>query len=79
MTKARYSFADQAIAIVSGLSFALAAVTVCTIPFTDSISGARDFVVYWATGPLLSKIAANCLRRGVFEEAGPPVTLKWVP
>lgn len=49
----RYSIADQAIAIVSGLSFALAAVTVCTIPFTNSISGARDFVVYWATGQQL--------------------------
>ena len=52
--KPRYSIADQAIAIVSGLSFALAAVTVCTIPFTNSISGARDFVVYWATGQQLA-------------------------
>ena len=47
---ARSGIGDQAIAIVSGLSFALTAVTVCTIPFTNSISGARDFVVYWATG-----------------------------
>ena len=53
-TAARYGIADQAIAIVSGLSFALAAVTVCTIPFTNSISGARDFVVYWATGQQLA-------------------------
>lgn len=53
MTKTRYGFADQAIAIVSGLSFALAAITVCTIPFTNSISGARDFVAYWATGQQL--------------------------
>ncbi len=53
VSKSRYSFADQAIALVSGLSFALAAVTVCTIPFTNSISGARDFVVYWATGQQL--------------------------
>jgi hypothetical protein len=52
-TKTRYGIADQAIAIVSGLSFALAAVTVCTIPFTNSISGARDFVAYWATGQQL--------------------------
>jgi hypothetical protein len=50
---AKFGIADQAIAIVSGLSFALAAVTVCTIPFTNSISGARDFVVYWATGQQL--------------------------
>jgi hypothetical protein len=50
---ASFGIADQAIAIVSGLSFALAAVTVCTIPFTNSISGARDFVVYWATGQQL--------------------------
>jgi hypothetical protein len=53
-TKARYGIGDQAIAIVSGLSFALTAVTVCTIPFTNSISGARDFVVYWATGQQLA-------------------------
>jgi Glycosyltransferase family 87 len=52
-TTTRFGIADQAIAIVSGLSFALAAVTVCTIPFTNSISGARDFVVYWATGQQL--------------------------
>jgi len=52
--KVRYGIADQAIAIVSGLSFALAAITVCTIPFTNSISGARDFVVYWATGQQLA-------------------------
>jgi hypothetical protein len=51
---ASYSIGDQAIAIVSGLSFALTAVTVCTIPFTNSISGARDFVVYWATGQQLA-------------------------
>src|ERR1035438_5617195 len=56
-TKARYGFADQAIAIVSGLSFVLVAVTVCTIPFTNSISGARDFVVYWATGQQLAQHA----------------------
>lgn len=48
------SVADFAIAIVCGLSFALVTITVCTIPFTDSISGARDFVVYWATGQQLA-------------------------
>ena len=52
--KTRFGIGDQAIAIVSGLSFALTAVTVCTIPFTNSISGARDFVVYWATGQQLA-------------------------
>ena len=54
MATTRHSIADQSIAIVSGLSFALAALTVCTIPFTNSISGARDFVVYWATGQQLA-------------------------
>ena len=54
MVKTRYGIADQAIAIVSGLSFALSAVTVCTIPFTNSISGARDFVAFWATGQQLA-------------------------
>lgn len=52
--KAGFGLADLAIAIVSGLSFALVAVTICTIPFTNSISGARDFVVYWATGQQLA-------------------------
>jgi hypothetical protein len=55
--KMRYGFADQAIAIVSGLSFVLVGVTVCTIPFTNSISGGRDFVVYWATGQQLAQHA----------------------
>jgi Protein of unknown function (DUF2029). len=54
---AKLGIADQAIAVVSGLSFALAAITVCTIPFTNSISGARDFVVYWATGQQLVRHA----------------------
>jgi hypothetical protein len=53
VTKPRFGVADQAIAIVSGLSFAMAAITVCAIPFTNSISGARDFVAYWATGQQL--------------------------
>ena len=50
---AQCGIGDQAIAVVSGLSFALTTVTVCTIPFTNSISGSRDFVVYWATGQQL--------------------------
>jgi hypothetical protein len=53
VTKPRFGVADQAIAIVSGLSFAMTAITVCAIPFTNSISGARDFVAYWATGQQL--------------------------
>lgn len=52
--KTSTSFADFAIAIVSGLSFALVTITVCTIPFTNNISGDRDFVVYWATGQQLA-------------------------
>lgn len=52
--KTRFGIGDQAIAIVSGLSFALTAMTVFAIPFTNSISGARDFVVYWATGQQLA-------------------------
>ena len=57
MTKRKYGYGDQAIAIVSGLSFALVAVTLMTMPFTNSISGARDFVVYWATGHQLAQHA----------------------
>ena len=54
VSKPRYGIADQAIAIVSGLSLALAAITVCTIPFSNSIYGARDFVIWWATGQQLA-------------------------
>jgi len=57
VTKRRYGYGDQSIAIVSGLSFALVAVTLLTIPFTNNISGARDFVVYWATGHQLAEHA----------------------
>jgi hypothetical protein len=54
VTKGKYGYGDQAIAIVSGLSFALIAVTVCTIPFASNIYGARDFVIWWATGQQLA-------------------------
>jgi hypothetical protein len=46
--------ADLSIVIASGLALALAAMFVCVIPLTGNIAGARDFVVYWATGQQLA-------------------------
>lgn len=51
--KAAYDFADISIAIVSGIALAMAALFLCVAPLTGKIAGARDFVVYWATGQQL--------------------------
>jgi hypothetical protein len=45
--------AELAIAAVTGLGLALAALFLCVMPLTGNIAGARDFVVYWATGQQL--------------------------
>ena len=44
---------ELSIALVSGLAFALTSIFMCAAPLTNHISGARDFVVYWATGKQL--------------------------
>ena len=46
-------FAELSIALVSGLAFAMTALFLCVAPLTGKIAGARDFVVYWATGQQL--------------------------
>jgi hypothetical protein len=46
-------FAELSIALVSGLALALTALFLCVAPLTGKIAGARDFVVYWATGQQL--------------------------
>jgi len=46
--------ADLSIVIATGLALALAAMFICVVPFTGNIAGARDFVVYWATGQQLA-------------------------
>jgi hypothetical protein len=51
--KSDSDIADLSIAIASGLALALAAMFICVVPFTGNIAGARDFVVYWATGQQL--------------------------
>lgn len=51
--KVKLSIADQAIAITSALSFVFVVLALCLMPFTNAIYGARDFVVYWATGQQL--------------------------
>src|ERR1700683_500550 len=45
--------AELSIALVSGLALAMTALFLCVAPLTGKIAGARDFVVYWATGQQL--------------------------
>jgi len=44
---------ELSIAVVSGLALALTALFICSAPLSGQISGARDFVSYWATGQQL--------------------------
>jgi hypothetical protein len=53
MARMRYDIAEMSIALVSGLALALTALFVCAAPLAGDIAGARDFVVYWATGQQL--------------------------
>jgi uncharacterized membrane protein (DUF106 family) len=49
----KYDAAELSIALVSGLALAITALFLCVAPLTGHIAGARDFVVYWATGQQL--------------------------
>jgi hypothetical protein len=51
--KADYDIAELAIALVSGLALAITALFLLVAPLSGQIAGARDFVVYWATGQQL--------------------------
>jgi len=51
--KTKYDIAELAIVLVSGLTLSITALFVCVAPLTGEIAGARDFVVYWATGQQL--------------------------
>jgi len=51
--KVKPDIVQLSIALVSGLAFALTTIFICAAPLTNQISGARDFVVYWATGQQL--------------------------
>jgi hypothetical protein len=51
--KKEYDVAELSIALVSGLTLAITALFLCVAPLTGQIAGARDFVVYWATGQQL--------------------------
>ncbi|MDR3774117.1 MAG: glycosyltransferase family 87 protein [Terracidiphilus sp.] len=55
--KARHDAADLSIVLVSGLTLAITALFLCVAPLTGQIAGARDFVVYWATGQQLANHA----------------------
>jgi hypothetical protein len=46
-------FAELSIALAGGLALTLTALFLCVAPLTGKIAGARDFVVYWATGQQL--------------------------
>jgi glycosyl transferase family 87 len=52
--KQKPDFAQLSIALVSGIALALTALFLCVAPLTGKIAGARDFVVYWATGQQLA-------------------------
>jgi hypothetical protein len=43
----------MSIALVTGLSFAMTALLLSVAPLSGKIAGARDFVIYWATGQQL--------------------------
>jgi hypothetical protein len=47
-------FAELAIALSGGLALTLTSLFLCVAPLTGKIAGARDFVVYWATGQQLA-------------------------
>jgi hypothetical protein len=47
-------FAELSIALAGGLALTLTALFLCVAPLTGKIAGARDFVVYWATGQQLA-------------------------
>jgi Glycosyltransferase family 87 len=51
--KSSYDIAEFSIAVVSGLALAITTLFLCVAPLTGKIAGARDFVVYWATGQQL--------------------------
>jgi hypothetical protein len=51
--KPNYDIAEFSIAVVSGLALAITTLFLCVAPLTGKIAGARDFVVYWATGQQL--------------------------
>jgi hypothetical protein len=54
VSKRSYDVAELSIAMVSGLTLAITALFLCVAPLTAKIAGARDFVVYWATGQQLA-------------------------
>jgi hypothetical protein len=53
-TKRKPDFAELSIALAGGLALTLTALFLCVAPLTGKIAGARDFVVYWATGQQLA-------------------------
>ena len=52
--KPEHDIAELSITLVSGLALAITALFLCVAPLTGEIAGARDFVVYWATGQQLA-------------------------
>jgi hypothetical protein len=51
--KSGATLTEWSIAVVSGLGLALAAIFICVVPVAGNMAGARDYVVYWATGQQL--------------------------
>jgi len=53
-TRRKPDFAELSISLAGGLALSLTALFLCVAPLTGKIAGARDFVVYWATGQQLA-------------------------
>ena len=51
--KPRIDLAEFTIATVAGLALAFTTLFLCVVPIAGDIAGARDFVVFWATGQQL--------------------------
>lgn len=52
-SRAKPDMVELSLAMVCGLSLTLTCLFTLTAPLTNQIAGARDFVVYWATGQQL--------------------------
>jgi hypothetical protein len=50
VARPRYDLADLSIALITGLFFAMIALSLCTVPLAGKMVGFRDFVAYYATG-----------------------------
>jgi hypothetical protein len=76
VARPRYDLADFSIALITGLFFAMIALSLVTVPLAGKMVGFRDFVAYYATGCQLVHHAdpydPDAVRR-IEDNAGLPV------